>query len=651
MRLRSTITLLILNLLAFAYLFYLGREASGSSSNSGREVGFLPQVDGIDEIDVVFSSEVPDNGSAQDPVVQTRRFRRVRQGWELLEPFEWRANEAAVGNLLGLMRNLSAEAWIPVRELEAAGQSLADFGLEHPGVVLSYRVGGALSVELQMGSATALGNRVYLMSPELTEDAITVVRRDLLEALGRPLETFVDRRIIELDFFEVDSLSISSSEKPPVLLQEIGGQWRFETPVTAAASKPLVEAVLGRLIALRAANFFPVDGISPEDSGLDRPSMRLTLGGETRQRTLEIGRELEGGSESERFVYGRLSGTQVPSTPFVVEGSTFELLDEALGSLRERRFFRFDGKLVDTIEIRQGTKTVTLQQLEKRVETAPDEWQVLERGARGDVETWQADLETVSATLEKLSDLEALAFVSDAPSRANEVSWGLSEPTTTVRVRGSSGLDMALLLGGLSSEPGMPMVYAKIDNAPFVYGVGAGALSAFPASALEYRDRQLVTLPDGSIVNSVRVFDVGDSSLVLSMQRQGAGEPWVLEPGEFDADEEKAAAVLGEELAHLRARVFLTSSFGEPPNLKWAYRLVFTATAGGDNGAERERELFLTERIGGTRQAAGMRDPAGTFFIEQPVIDALTPLLFERRLPVMPDTPDEVLNRGSEPES
>ena len=63
-------------------------------------------------------------------------------GWFLTRPIEWRANPNAVSRIISDLQFLEHETSFAVRDVVKNGQSLADYGLDHPKLTVSFTSGG-----------------------------------------------------------------------------------------------------------------------------------------------------------------------------------------------------------------------------------------------------------------------------------------------------------------------------------------------------------------------------------------------------------------------------------------------------------------------------------------------------------------------------
>jgi hypothetical protein len=96
-------------------------------------------------------------------------------------------------------------------------------------------------------------------------------------------------------------------------------------------------------------------------------------------------------------------------------------------------------------------------------------------------------------------------------------------------------------------------------------------------------------------------------------------------------------------LRQLRAKEFLPGGFAEKifaagEDRPWRFQLEATIAFPSGPGQEltRTQTLFLTERLGGSQQFAGVKELDVTFALEQSLVDALWSLAYGARDPGPP---------------
>ncbi|MGF1451562.1 MAG: DUF4340 domain-containing protein [Opitutales bacterium] len=628
MRLRLTLILLVCNLAAAGVLLYLTQREGPQTPAEAEPM--LPGASAIRQLEIRY------------PARDQRRMFALQEGrWQLAEPVEWWANRSAILPILAQLESLEAIARIPLDDLSRTNSSPASYGLAPPAIEVTFTPRDGEPVTLGIGENTSMGGRLYVLEPG--GEAIAVVDAGLLDALDRPLRDFIDPALFDLDFFEIDSLGIQVNQQRTTLEKTEEG-WAFATPLVAPADGEVVEALIGSLLGLQVGHLQSPEDTRPQVTGLDNPFLRLTLQAGDELRILVLGAEVPAAQlpeETPALRYARLEGASAPPTVFTLPADGFEIFRQAQELLRERRFWQFDPEAVTSARIDQNALGITLQKLE---ETEPGEaaaWQVLDRSAGSGVEPQPAEPELVDRWLRELSQLEAYRFVSDAPGPSDEADWGLADPRATITLETAEGTSR-LVLG--ERAPGPPaFLYAKLADERFVYGVPPSSLLLAQANPLKFRDRTLYSLPESAELAQIRVFAANSPERILTLEPASEAGVWNAVGETLEETAREAAGELAGLLSSPEVQTYLNSRFTEPAEHAWAYRIEIDARLpGGEGGTVRTNRLWLTNRISGTQQIGGTRDPAGTFLLTQRMIDALTPLTFERRLRELPDTGQEV---------
>ncbi|GHC02351.1 DUF4340 domain-containing protein [Cerasicoccus arenae] len=644
MRWKLTFLLLLLNVAAFYYLYYLENREDPREVIKDMSALVLPQAGDITGITLTARS--------QDGQARTRVLEKTRRGWQLTSPVKWPANENAVQKILAQLEFLEKEANFPLSDIEKSGQKLSDFGLDPAQfelVLTSLDDSSAKGKEtrLEIGSTTGMGNRLYVMAPGGKE--VLVVGDELLGSIAVPLAELRSQRIFDIPVFELESLTVQTTAQRIRLVKSSDG-WSFETPVPAKADDQLVQNALALIVGQRVERLIPTGEISPELAGLTTPTLRITLGGNNRRQTLLLGGPVTGLPENTPpQLYARLENGGEDTTIFTVQKSPFEWLTRAQEELRERRILRFDPTKVSSLEINRAGKTLTLQRLEPRSADEPPAWQsVAAASSGGEVKTETAATPLVEQLIQQLNQMEVIAFVSDAPAPSDLVSWGLSDPVAQVTIRGAR--DWTLLLGNNISPEGQTSpppwanprnLYAKTSGKASVYAVDLSILGALRADSLAYRNRTLTSLPKDARVQSLTITDLSANKVLLEKRIKPESETWPTVLTEDDIDRSEILTLV-DSLKDFKVKEYLLPEFKELPNLPWRYRLDADIILPGGDGSSEKRSYYFTIRDG-IRQVGGSPRQNVTFLLAQPLIDALFPLTLEKLPPNTPKSPKEVL--------
>ncbi len=618
MRLKITFFLILINAVLFSYIFYLESSGPGDRSEArGRMIlppGIIHQADSI---------------SLQGEQVRTG-WTLTREGdrWSVKQPVAWPANPYAVRRLIDLLTYLQWDTRFPVATLPQSGKGLEDYGLQDGAAELHIRAGASEAV-IRVGSSTEIGHRIYVLSPDQSE--IYVVDRSLLEGINLGPDNLIDRFVVEIPAFEAESINLNIGVNNPVRVQmaRVGDRWVFHAPIRAAADTQAVTASLDSLQRIEIVDF---PDTSATEAGLSNPSLRLNLNGNARQQTLFLGNLVDPDAYP-RVRYARLEDR---TTIFTIPAEPLEPWFTAQESLRQRRFMDFNPDFVGSLEIRLDNRSITLQRLES------GGWQVIQ-AADGNLTTRPAENALVRSLLRRMADLEAVRFVSDAPSTADLDRFGFTDPQRRVTVRLQNGETRTLLLGDVVFEDSgtteRNRLYAKRDTQPPVYLTTASILAHLPLNALHYRQRVAGSLPARATIQWIRVRDLENDTLVVELSRDPDGG-WdaSLQQEDHEAMAPAIRALL-DAFRRFPVERFIAESFTNPLRLDsersipWAFALEAGIRLPGSDASPETRSYVLTERIGGMTQYGGNSSLGLSFELPQDLIDALHPILFKRQRP------------------
>ncbi|TVR50068.1 MAG: DUF4340 domain-containing protein [Puniceicoccaceae bacterium] len=566
-------------------------------------------------------------------------LRQGPEGWEIHQPFPWRANRFAVERILNQLQFLEAETSFPVRDLPQTGQTLADYGLDPAEITLTLGRNGEIQT-LRIGRTTEVGNRLYLLSTD--GERVHVVNRALLDSLSLRVEELRGDEILTIPTFEVRSWSLQTRETGSlrIRLARRADRWYFETPIQARAHSTSVDTLLNSILQLRVRNFPPVPAGGGGPTGLESPLVRLAIEGNARRQTLLVGDRVPDSEQPDEH-YAKLENH--PAIFTLRFPQLAELRDAQVG-LRERRLLTFElDRIESAVLAAAGRDPVTLQRLET------GNWQVMVRGARDSLGSIPGDEAAIIRLLGDLVQLRAVprvGFVSDAPSAADLERFGLTPPEWqvefSIRTPATGAPDSTtnptirsetLLLG--ARHPDNPrQIYAKVRGEPFVYLVDNFILEDLSSNPLTYRNRILRALPEGARITRLSFRRLSGPETLLSTTLAGPATEEA--PGLDSLDETLGHFVrrLATALRRLQAESFLADHYQstvrlDGDSLVWHYLLDATIQLDGspDPATERMRLYFLPVE-GGARLVTGSPDHDLVFEASRDLADAITNLVF-----------------------
>ncbi len=683
MRTKVTLVLLFLNVALFFFIFGFEREwRVEKAALQARRLVLGSEIANIQQIQI-------SGPNLAEPVM----LRRTTDGWLLTSPFEWPANTYAVNRIMNELQFLYHETSFAVQDLAAAGQTLADYGLENPALTVTLTPAspsGEASatptpVVLAIGAETAVGNRLYVLSPDQTR--VHVVQRSLADSLRVSLDALRALTCFTIHTFEVRSLNLHQTAGPAnvrVRLRREGNRWSFEAPIVARADKTQTEMAINDLNALQTRQFLGSARAHPElavQAGTTNPSLRITLEGNNRRETLLLGNPVDPNTvaasgpapaEDEQVFHAQMEDRDAVFT-VAIPTELLNDLRNAQEELRDRRILPLDGREVTSITIAApGRPPLTLQRLEpptraQAASATPASWQIV-RSAGPGPQTMPADGEIVRNLLQFLGYLTAEKFERDVPSDAELEDWGLhSRPQRTLTLTlepdsTSTAPSTLTLLIGVNSNNDLSSVYAKLANQSFVYVISSEILRRTPVVPWVFRDRLLRDLSSGTRIAGLNLTELASGN-VIYQRTLGDGETWEQVFSQEPPERAAALTALRSQMRTLRAQRFVSDHFTETvlvqgENRAWAYRLEVTlGLTGGPTEQLTTSQLFFAPRTGGGTQLVGSPEFDVIFEAEQPLLDALWALTYGPRDPgpaalppaPTPDTSDDQANSSADP--
>jgi len=659
MRTKVTLLLLFLNVALFAYIYY--QRVEGKHLEQNLVLG--PETANIQNLEI--TSGDPASGI---------KIERSGDGWMLVKPLQWPANEFAVTRIINELQQLHPYATFTVTELAQTGQTLADYGLQKPSLSLTLTPAAAAPglpapkpVTLKIGDPTKVGNRLYVLSPD--EKSVHVVNRSLAQSLALRLEDLRADTLFTIPVFEVRAFRL----QPPapaagIRISNDNNRWLFESPFktnNVRANKTATVLAINELHKLKVKTFLDPQQADAARSSLSTPQLQITLNGNSRHETLLVGSPVPPTDAKPAVAapaadvgnplpppsveYYAQMDDKTPVFTVVIPTPLLEKLRDAQEKLRDPHVLDLEPANVTTITLSApNLPDVTLQRLESSTPnpgTAP--WQVVRHNGEKGPQTLPADRELVERLLQKLSQLTAERFVDDAPSASALEDAGFNRPAREISITSSKAPaagSVKLQVGATSGAE--PSVFAKLAGQPYVYRVSSEILQDTPVSLLAYRDRLVRDLPTGAQITGLKLTDLTTQAVLLDTA--------LPLPAQAAANNTAAPKITREaiealtlQLRALRARSFTRDEFANTITIAgeerpWHYRLDTTLTLVGSGAAQATvSTLYFSERTGGTTLYVGSPDLGLIFEAGQPLLDSFFAVAYGPKDPgpALPATP------------
>lgn len=654
MRTKVTLILLLLNVALLAVILYARREWIAEQELarvSKRVLGDEPV--GMTSLEIT--------AAGRPGKIRLERASETAP-WEIKSPIDWPANDFAIRRIIQELQFLEPQTSFAVDGLGKNGQSLADYGLAPAKLTLEFTRparasgGSAVTTTLRIGDTTQVGgNRLYVLSPD--GKTVHVVNRSLAESLIVGMDELRTDAFFTIPVFEVRSLGLQAAAPAPRVRLRRGdnARWSFEAPIVARASKADAEVVISGLNRLRAVQFV-TDPATP-DTGLDKPSLRVTLEGNSRRETLLVGQPFP---VPPTFKKDALN----PATPYyahledrsqvfvtLIPDRLLDTLRRAQEKLRDTRVLDFDPAAVTSVSLAAAGQPEPLV-LRREDSASPSVWRIVRSAG---APALPADTKFVTNLLQRLALLtvtphtaNASGFLRDAPTDAEIENYGFNLPQREIVL--TLGTDTAsapakkitLQIGASGINGGT--VQARVLGQPFIYAVAADTLNELPVATNVYRERTLRTLPEGTRITSLTLAPNDKLDGLLVSLKPAPNQSWdEALAAESEARRTAIKTVLAS-LGTLRAKEFVSDTFtdttivdGKPA--PWKYTLSAAFALGSGETQAGATSLRIAERSGGGTQLAGSKEFSAVFVLEQPFVDALWTLTYGARDPGPPELP------------
>ncbi len=233
----------------------------------------------------------------------------VKRQWRLLEPYDARADTAAVDRLVESLATLEKERTLEEVDREAVG-------LTEPRASVTLRTADA-EATLEVGSEIPASSRMVVA----TTAGTYVVADSIWSTLEKEPGEWRARSVFPLHRGAVESIELAGSTADELALVRRGETFWLERPIEDLAESDRVNELLDAMFRIEVESFFDAPKLTPEEMGLAVPAGHVAVAftGRDEPVVLELGGAVtEEGDER----YARIDGQIV---------SIGNDLDEAIG--------------------------------------------------------------------------------------------------------------------------------------------------------------------------------------------------------------------------------------------------------------------------------------------------------------------------------
>ena len=443
----STLALIVVLAGLGAYIYFVDSKRPATTAVEGeaaREKFFTVEADKINEIRVTHKG-------------QSTLLRKEESGWKMIEPIAADADPPEAIGLAQAITNIES-----VREVVDNPSDLAPFGLAEPQTLVEFKAEGGASGSFKLGNKNPQQSEIYAMKGG--DNTVVLVSSFQETTFNKEPFALRDKRILKFDREKADSLALVKGANS-IHMARTGSEWKVVKPVEGRSDYSAIEGFLTRL---GSANMTRLIEENPKDLakyGLDKPVMTVTIGAESSQTVLEVGK-----TENDQTYARDASRPMVFTVDTTLQGD----LNKSFDDYRKKELFElrpfYVAKLRAVLDGPGGPKTYEFEKVPPAKEGAAETWKVTRVGGASHT----PDPAAMDDLLNKLVALKAESFVT------GNVRTGLDKPALVVSASFDEGKFERVRFGAVDNN-----AYAARDGEPLIARIDEmsmrAAMQAFDA--------------------------------------------------------------------------------------------------------------------------------------------------------------------------
>jgi hypothetical protein len=339
-------------------------------------------------------------------------------------------------------------------------------------------------------------------------------------------------RLVDLRVDDVDRLTLTYPDKPPITVARDGKRWRMTAPLATPADDAQVERLLEQIAKTKAVRRIPASKAEDlANYGLEgngtHVRISIDLHDGTKMPDIIVGRTTPVGFQA----FARLEGhDDVVVTPLIFHTG----VKKTVFDLRDKHLFSFDAPDVTTVDLVKPDETI-------KIVKEDGHWHMT--SPRED----RADDAQVDALIASVHDIDALQFFDEA-TQTDRTKYGLEKPQLTARLECAKSEPVGFHLGS-RTDGAPPGYYLSRLSDGLIAKVAESVQVRVDKSATDLRDKHLFTCAAADIAR-VEFQRADGANFAMALSEDGT---WTVDPNEGRSVKQSIAGHTRENLATLAA--------------------------------------------------------------------------------------------------
>lgn len=433
-------------------------------------------------------------------------FQKNNNHWEIKKPVNTLADNATMEQIVTEIADAQPQRVIRIDASDKGTEgTLKEWGLLPPAerVVIHTK---NKTYELLVGRKMAINDSVYARASGRKNEDVRILPISIKNILQKDLSDFRSRNVFDFEADKVTKVAsqIANMGTTPAQDCEIDlkdGKWTLQKPLVARASETDVQALLGKILAQRVADFVTDDASNLSQYGLTSPSATLTVTLKPDEDlVLQVGSPVP--NKPDQLYARRLKSSSV----FTLTKSSVDDLLKAVPNVRDRHVFPFNPGKPTRLTYSFGAKKADI-----RFDNGL--WNTV-----GDAEG-RADIGKVNDLLPRLSQLETTPLLKDSATDLKP--FGLDKPQGKITIQSTEFKPeptLTLFIGKAENK----LLYVRNSAEPFIYTVPDNAFDFLPTGNLALRDARAINLS----LKQVKSMAITSGSSIPVVLTRSSGGTW-----------------------------------------------------------------------------------------------------------------------------
>lgn len=351
---------------------------------------------------------------------KTFQFRKVEDGWQIIQPVKTDAEESTVNSFLSSLTSAKKTRSFAVKDTDKSS-----YGLQNAGIRIRVQAKNGAVDSVILGDKTSIGSNMYVTKGDTM---VSISPISLKNNAQKSLFSWRDKRAIHFNKDEVRAVNLKTKQGS-FSFEKDGSDWKLIKPLETKADNNEVTSVLNKLDFGRIKSVEAEEAGNPARFNLSKPAYKIELfsGSEKSKSTVMFS------AVEDNKAYGK---DEVRPHIFTVDSTFMKPFNKTLFDFRDKDLVDFNRNSINRINLLNNGELLMFSK------DTSDRWQI---DSGEPIKNYK-----INDLVSEVERLKVDGFVAENPGYL--LPYGLSNPKGRLELFAGDSKEIELEFGNSKNE-------------------------------------------------------------------------------------------------------------------------------------------------------------------------------------------------------